>query len=85
MLQNTATRWLKQLEPHLKAPYIREICVAKLATDSPLAGLLRNYSFSVWLPLELDEQTWGGIALGVKLSEADWRGKGSDRWRNHDA
>ena len=76
MRKNTATRWFQQLEPHLKgraqgtAPTIREVCVTQDATDFPLAGLLREYLFRVWLPLEIDEQTWGVITLGEKLSEA---------------
>jgi len=77
MLKNADTRWFQQLESHLKTPCIREICVAGVAgfkpalqtTDSPLAKLLKDYSFRIWLPLEVDEQTWGGIALGEKLSE----------------
>jgi len=67
--KNTATRWFQQLEPHLKAPYIREVCVAQDASNSPLAELLKDCQFRVWLPLEVDEETWGGIALGEKLSE----------------
>jgi len=77
MRKDTATRWLKQLAPHLKAPYIREVYVAQDDIDSPLASLpscplaslLKDYQFGVWLPLEVDEQTWGGIALGEKLAE----------------
>jgi serine phosphatase RsbU (regulator of sigma subunit) len=69
MHMSTATRWFQQLETHLKAPYIREVCVAQDTTDSPLAGLLKEHQFRVWLPLQVDEQTWGGIALGEKLSE----------------
>ena len=79
MHRNTATRWFQQLETHLRSPHIREVCVAQDAmgkiphtpgrSDSPLAELLRDHQFRVWLPLEVDEETWGGIALGVKLSE----------------
>jgi sigma-B regulation protein RsbU (phosphoserine phosphatase) len=29
---------------------------------------MQDYSFSVWLPIEVDEETWGGIALGEKLA-----------------
>jgi len=70
--RDAETQWLQPLEPHLKAPYIREICVAQGGNDSPFAKLLKDYSFRVWLPLEVDEQTWGGIALGEKLSEMDF-------------
>jgi serine phosphatase RsbU (regulator of sigma subunit) len=69
MRKNTATRWFQQLGMHLTAPYIREVYATQDASDPPLAELLRDYQFRVWLPLELDEQIWGGIALGVKLSE----------------
>ncbi len=69
MQKNTAMRWLQELETHLKEPYIREVCVAQDAADSPLAELMKNYSFRVWLPLHVDERTFGGIALGLKLSE----------------
>jgi len=72
MRKDTAMRWLGPLEPHLKAPYIREICVAQNANDSPFAQVMKDYFFRVWLPLEVDEQTWGGIALGEKLSEMDF-------------
>ncbi|MBC8234754.1 SpoIIE family protein phosphatase [bacterium] len=72
MRRDAAMRWLGPLEPHLKAPYIREICVAQNANDSPFAQVMKDYFFRVWLPLEVDEQTWGGIALGEKLSEMDF-------------
>ncbi|MBM3237211.1 hypothetical protein FJZ31_13040 [Candidatus Poribacteria bacterium] len=83
MRKDTATRFLKQLEPHLKATSVRVVCVAQDATSpsypsplgrgkdegSELAKLLKDNQFCVWLPLEVDEQTWGGIVLGEKLSE----------------
>jgi serine phosphatase RsbU (regulator of sigma subunit) len=80
MRKDTATRFLKQLEPHLKATSVREVCVAQDDIDSPLASLpscplaslLKDYSFRVWLPLEVDEQTWGGIVIGEKLSETNF-------------
>ena len=67
--KRTAQRWFRQLEAHLKEPYIRKECIVEDSTDSPLAKLLKDQGFSIWLPLKVDEETWGGIALGVKLSE----------------
>ena len=69
MQKNTAMKFLQGLEAHLKEPYIREVCVVQDDADSPLAELLRSGSFLVWLPLQVDERTFGGIALGQKLSE----------------
>jgi serine phosphatase RsbU (regulator of sigma subunit) len=76
MRKNTATRWFQQLKEHLEEPYTREVCIAQDAADSPplLAGLLKDCMFRVWLPLEVDEQTWGAIALGMKLSEMEFTG-----------
>ena len=70
--KTTATRWSKELEAHLKESYIRAECLAQDSTNSPLAELLKKYRFRVWLPLQVDEHTWGGIALGEKLSEMDF-------------
>jgi len=67
--KTTTTRWSKDLEAHLKEPYIRAECVVQNDTNSPLAKLLKKYRFRAWLPLQADEHTWGGIALGEKLSE----------------
>ncbi len=67
--KNTATRWFRDLEPHLESPSSRAICVVQDAGDSPLAALLKGYQFRIWLPLEVDENMWGGIALGEKLAE----------------
>lgn len=53
----------------MKAFYIREACVTQKTDSCPLTDLLCEYQLCVWLPLEVDEQTWGGIALGEKLSE----------------
>ena len=71
--KDTATRFLKRLEQHVKAPYVRERCVVPDATDSPLSELLKEYLFRVWLPLEVEEGSWGGIALGEKLSEMTFK------------
>lgn len=67
--EGDAARWLQQSETYLRTPHIHEVCVAQGVTDSPLAELLEDHLFRVWLPLKVDEQTWGGIALGMKLSE----------------
>ncbi len=72
MQKRTAQNWFQQLEEHLKAPYIREECFVQDSTDSPLAKLLKNQGFSIWLPLQVDDETWGGIALGVKLLEMEF-------------
>jgi len=67
MQRRAAQRWFQQLEAHLKEPYIHEECIVQDAVDSPLAKLLKDQDFSVWLPLQVDDDTWAGIALGVKL------------------
>jgi len=72
MQKRTARKWFQQLEAHLEAPYSREVCVLQDAADSPMAKLLKDHRFSAWLPLQVDEETWGGIALGVKLSEMEF-------------
>ena len=64
-----AAHWLRQMGAHAGKPYVREIHTTQTASDSPVSKLIRESPFSVWLPLEIDEQTWGGIALGAKLSE----------------
>ena len=69
MQKRTAQRWFQQLEAHLGESYVREVCVAQDAVNSPLTELLKENRFSAWLPLQVDEGTWGGIALGVPLLE----------------
>ncbi len=70
--EDTRSSWFRELEPHLESLYVREICVAQDRGDHPLAQLLKAHNFYTWLPLEVDEETWGGIALGSRLSEADF-------------
>ena len=70
--EDTRSSWFRELEPHLESSYIREICVAQDSGDHPLAQLLKAHDLCIWLPLELDEESWGGIALGLRLSEADF-------------
>ncbi len=70
--EDTRSSWFRELEPHLESLYFREICVAQDRGDHPLAQLLKAHNFYTWLPLEVDEETWGGIALGSRLSEADF-------------
>ncbi len=70
--EDTRSSWFRELEPHLESLYVREICVAQDRGDYPLAQLLKAHNFYTWLPLEVDEETWGGIALGSRLSEADF-------------
>jgi len=67
--RKTAIRWSQELKAHLEELYIHEECIADGGSDSPLAELLKSYRFRVWLPLKVDDHTWGGIALGEKLSE----------------
>ena len=69
MQKRTAQRWFQQLEAHLKTPYIRKRCFVQDAADLPMTKLLKDQRFSVWLPLQVDEETWGGIALGQRLDE----------------
>lgn len=69
MQKRTAQRWFQQLEGHLKKPYIREVCVLQDDSDSPMKELLKSRQFCLWIPLQVDNSIWGGIALGMKLSE----------------
>lgn len=70
---DTVKSWFQQLEPHLDSSYIHKICcIARDTGESSLARLLENHQFRVWLPLEMDEETWGGIALGKRLLEAEF-------------
>jgi len=62
-------RWFQQLGSHVDAPYIHETCIIQDSIDSPMAILMNEHSFRVWLPIRIDESTWGGLALGNKLSD----------------
>lgn len=70
--EDTRSSWFRELETHLESSYIRETCVGQDRADHPLAQLLKAHNFSTWLPLEVDEESWGGIALGLRLSEAEF-------------
>ncbi len=76
MHENIAISAVRQLKRHLEEMseehfpgFMREVFIVQDDIDSPLATWLKDYQFHVWLPLEMDEQTWGGIALGERLSE----------------
>ena len=68
MDENAEIRWCQQLESYLPLHVMEEVCITENDSDSPLAALLKGYELCIWLPLKVDEQTWGGIALGEKLS-----------------
>jgi serine phosphatase RsbU (regulator of sigma subunit) len=72
MRKKTALNYLQKLNPHLESSHVNEVYIAQETSDSPLAGLLKDYLFQVWLPLRIDENLQGGIALGAKLSEVSF-------------
>jgi len=67
MDESAEIRWCQQLESYLPLHVMKEVCMTENDSDSPLAALLKGYEFCIWLPLKVDEQTWGGIARVHRL------------------
>lgn len=68
--KNSVVKWFNQFANHLNEPYINEIHATQDNTSSNMSCLLENFDFCVWLPIKINDEKWGGIALGKKLSES---------------
>ncbi|MDQ1329387.1 MAG: phosphoserine phosphatase RsbU/P [Candidatus Poribacteria bacterium] len=71
LIKSTANSCIRKLKSLMKEDYVPKTYVVKdnhYNTDSLLGEILKEGQFYIWLPLSLDEENPGGIALGAKLS-----------------
>jgi len=66
--KSMANSFIRKLGSLKMDPILKPCLIQHDKTDCPLAEMLKESQFRIWLPLKLDEENLGGIALGAKLS-----------------
>jgi serine phosphatase RsbU (regulator of sigma subunit) len=70
--EEDAIKWLHLMEAYINEPSTHKVFTIQDDAISPLTSLFDKLNFYISLPLEIDEDTWGLIVLGKKLSEKDF-------------
>lgn len=70
--EDDAIKWLHRVRAHVNQTLIHKVFTIQDGVCSPLTLLFDELNFHISLPLEIDENISGFIALGKKLSEKDF-------------